>query len=172
MNAVLLRELEELRRAPLQRLRGKYRELFGEQPRSRHKQQLFRCLAWRMQALAEGELSDRARSRAQEIAQDADLRTLAPRQWPGALALQSEASARVRHDRRIPAAGTQLSREYRGKPVLVTVRQTGFEYQGRSYRSLSAIAGEVTGTRWNGLAFFGLTGARTNRKGLAHAGKS
>ena len=77
MNAVLLRELEELRRAPLQRLRSQYREVFAEQPRSKHKQQLFRCLAWRMQALAEGELSDRAPSGAREIAQDTDLRTLA-----------------------------------------------------------------------------------------------
>lgn len=48
MNAVLLRDLEELQRAPIERLRLKYRELFGEEPRSRHKEQLFRRIAWRM----------------------------------------------------------------------------------------------------------------------------
>ena len=56
MNAVLLRELENLRRAPIESLRVKYREVFAEEPRSKHKEQLFRRLAWRMQTLVQGEL--------------------------------------------------------------------------------------------------------------------
>lgn len=167
MNAVLLRELEELQRAPIERLRVKYHELFGEEPRSRHKEQLLRRIAWRMQALVEGELSERARQRAGEIAQDADLRTIAPRNWvPSPLG-----PAKTHHDRRIPVPGTQLHREYRGTPIVVHVLTEGFEYQGRPYRSLSAIASEVTGTRWNGLAFFRLTADRNIDKGVRHAGK-
>src|ERR1039457_5329810 len=76
-NAVLI-EIESLRRASLAGLRGKYREVFEEETRSRHREHLFRRIAWRLQALAEGDLSQRARDRAREIARDADLRLIAP----------------------------------------------------------------------------------------------
>jgi hypothetical protein len=58
--------------------------------------------------------------------------------------------------RRLPVAGTILTRSYENRRIAVTVPPDGFEYQSRRYRSLSAIAREVTGTRWNGLVFFGL----------------
>jgi len=67
-------EIEKLRRASLASLREKYREVFEEDTRSRHREHLFRRIAWRLQALAEGDLSERARGRAQQIARDADLR--------------------------------------------------------------------------------------------------
>lgn len=171
MNADLLRDLEGLQRGPIESLRSKYREVFGEEPRSRHKEHLFRRLARRMQALAEGELSERACHRALEIAADADLRTLAPREWLPARAsgVRARRTERARHDRRIPPPGTRLSRKYRGKSIVVNILADGFEYEGRHYRSLSAIACEVTGTRWNGLAFFGLTGDRKLNKGVGHA---
>jgi hypothetical protein len=60
-------------------------------------------------------------------------------------------------DRRLPVMGTVLSRSYGDQTVAVTVLKDGFEYQGRCYNSLSAIARQATGTRWNGLLFFGLT---------------
>jgi len=75
-----------------------------------------------------------------------------------------------RRDARIPVFGSTLTRTFRGSIISVKVQPNGFEYQGKTYRSLSAIAMEVTGTRWNGLAFFGLTGARKQRKGSRHAG--
>ena len=78
MDASTLREIEVLRQAPLSRLREKHRELFGEEPRSKHKDQLFRRMAWRLQALAEGGLSERALQRAGEIANEADLRSRPP----------------------------------------------------------------------------------------------
>ena len=62
---------------------------------------------------------------------------------------------RIRHDAR-PVAGTRLVREYRGVEHTVTVLADGYEWEGRPYRSLSAIARAITGTRWNGLVFFGL----------------
>ena len=76
-NAVLM-EIESLRRASLAGLRGKYREVFQEETGSRHREHLFRRIAWRLQALAEGDLSQRARDRAGELARDADLRLIAP----------------------------------------------------------------------------------------------
>ena len=161
MNGSLLNQVEALQAAPLEKVRQKYRELFGEEPRSRNRHSLVRRIAWRLQANAEGGLSERARQRAFEIANDADVRVLPPRRvvnsqfdtWLG----------RARYDRRIPPAGTVIGREYLGSTISVQVLGDGFEYQGRQYRSLSAIASEVTGTRWNGLAFFGLTGE--HRKG-------
>src|ERR1035438_5241617 len=78
MNNAVLMEIESLRRASLAALREKYREVFGEQTRVRHREHLFRRIAWRLQALAEGDLSERARGRAHEIARDADLRKIAP----------------------------------------------------------------------------------------------
>ena len=52
--------------------------------------------------------------------------------------------------------GTKLVREFKGKRYSVTVIPNGFEYNGRTYKSLSAIANEITGTRWNGKKFFGV----------------
>ena len=71
-------EIESLRRASLAALREKYREVFQEETRVRHREHLFRRIAWRLQALAEGDLSERARGRAHQIARDADLRMVVP----------------------------------------------------------------------------------------------
>ena len=142
-------------------LREKYREVFQEATRSRHREHLFRRIAWRLQALAEGDLSERARSRAQQIARDADLRTVAPRDF---LTVGEERIRTTRGDRnrreqdsRLPLPGTRLTRNWKGRTLLVEVLAKGFQYENRHYSSLSAIAVAVTGTRWNGLAFFGLT---------------
>jgi Protein of unknown function (DUF2924) len=173
MDAATLREVEELRQAGIGRLRERYRELFGEEPRSKHKEQLFRRVAWRLQALAEGGLSERALGRALAIANEADLRIRPSSVMNDTLALlrgTGISRGRSRHDRRIPPPGSVLSRDFRGTTITVKVLTEGFEHQGRCYRSLSAIACEVTGTRWNGLAFFGLTGKRTPAR-RRHAGK-
>src|SRR5206468_2151726 len=76
------------------------------------------------------------------------------------------ASAHARRDPRLPAPGTVLTRGYRGAEVRVSVREDAFEYAGRTYRTLSAIAHEVTGSRWNGFLFFGLAkrAARSGRR--------
>lgn len=70
-------------------------------------------------------------------------------------------------DRRLPLPGTLLVREYKGQSVVVKVLDEGFEYEGRRHKSLSTIAREVTGTKWNGFLFFGLAGDGTRRTPLA-----
>jgi hypothetical protein len=159
-NAVLM-EIENLRRATLAALRKKYREVFGEETRSRHREHLFRRIAWRLQALAEGDLSERAKGRAREIAQDADLRVIAPADF---FTVEGERVRTTRgnrnrreQDSRLPLPGTVLRRQWKGRTILVEVLAKGFRYETRHYSSLSAIAVAITGTRWNGLAFFGLT---------------
>ena len=79
MELNITQELATLRRLPPRELLGRYAELFGERPRTKNKGWLLKRLAWRLQALAEGDLSQRARQRAAELANDADLRTTPPR---------------------------------------------------------------------------------------------
>ena len=67
---------------------------------------------------------------------------------------------RIRADRDRPITGTRLLREWQGVEQIVTVTADGFEWQGRPYQSLSAIARAITGTRWNGWVFFGLKNHR------------
>ena len=117
-----------------------------------------------MQAQAEGDLSERACRRASEIADDADLCKRVPQGFlaglvPAASPAPLDRSGTQR-DWRLPQAGTLLRRQHQGLEIVVTVLEEGFEYDSRQYRSLSAIAREVTGTRWNGLLFFGLTERR------------
>jgi hypothetical protein len=161
MDKAIMNEVENLRRAGLTSLQKRYRELFQEETRSRHREHLFRKIVWRLQALKEGELSERARVRAREIANDADLRALAPRGFfcvgGEPIAIIQSNQSRKQHDPRLPIVGTVLRRNWKGRTILVEVLAKGFRYEGRQYPSLSNIAVEITGTRWNGFAFFGLT---------------
>src|SRR5262249_50745281 len=96
------------------------------------------------------DLSERARRRALEIADDADLRKKVPSQFAPPPAHRS------RLDARLPVPGTLLTRVYGGRTIEGRGLAGRFEYQGARYQSLSAVARAVTGTRWNGLVFFGL----------------
>lgn len=154
MNDAVRREVEELRKLKVLALKTRYRELFGEESRSSNRAHLFRRIAWRLQALAEGDLTERARERAAELAEDVDLRLRAPRRFWREFAAGSAAT--VVRDPRLPAPGTVLRREFQGETITVTVLREGFEFDGSTYDSLSAIATKVTGTRWNGFSFFGL----------------
>jgi hypothetical protein len=158
MKPAVLKEIEGLRQLTVRGLRDKYREVFGEDSRSNHKDFLFRRIAWRIQANAEGGLSERARRRALEIANDADLRIRAPKSLPAPNASHRTMVGTITgtRDGRLPAVGTLITRDFKGQTHVVKVLADGFEYDGRKYRSLSAIAGEITGTRWNGFLFFGL----------------
>ena len=165
MEPSIVAEIEQLRHLTTAALRIRYREVWGEESRSSNRQCLFRRIAWRLQARAEGDLSERARRRAQEIADDADLRVRAPQGFfaenPSHPARPAEYRAASKpRDGRLPVPGTVLTRPFANRRIVVTVLEHGFEYESRCYRSLSAIAREVTGTRWNGLLFFGLAERR------------
>jgi len=155
MDEALRLEIEGLRKLKTKALKARYRDVFGETSPSSNHAHLYRRVAWRLQARAEGDLSVRARERAAELANDADIRLRAPGQFWGKLQ-QERDEASIRRDRRSPGTGSVLQRSYRGHAIVVKVLDDGFEYNGRKHRSLSAIASLVTGTRWNGFAFFGL----------------
>jgi hypothetical protein len=155
MDEVVRQEIESLRKLKTKELKLRYRELFGEDSPSSNHQHLFRRIAWRLQAQSAGDLSERARQRAAQLAEDLDLRLRAPRPFWDQL-LRANGVAASQRDPRLPVAGTVLHRSYQGKTIVVTVLEQGFSYDGQSYGSLSAIAHQVTGTRWNGFLFFGL----------------
>jgi hypothetical protein len=162
-------QLEELKRMTVGQLRQKHVEVFGEESRSNHKQFLFRRIAWRIQAVAEGGLSERARRRAMEIANDADLRIRAPKSAFQNGEFGPELTVRRRvvadADPRLPAPGTLLVRRYKDRDIIVKVLKDGFEFEGQVHRSLSAIARQVTGTKWNGFVFFNLESGAEGRNG-------
>ena len=165
MNAEIDQQIHELRQMTTAQLRQKYRELFGQASHSNHKNYLFRRVAWRVQALVEGGLSEQARQYAREIASDADLRLCAPQRLLDTRPVAHVAGASRPLDPRMPAAGTQLIKRYKDQTLTVTVRENGYHYEERLYKSLSAIARQVTGTQWNGYLFFGLGLRKEQRRG-------
>src|SRR5437773_577058 len=152
-----MRSIAALQRLTMQELRAHYAELFGETTSAKNRTWVLRRVAWRLQALAEGDLSERARQRAAELANDADLRTTLPRvREPVSVAQQcSQAAATTcRSDPRLPMPGTILTREYKGQTLQVEVLAEGFAYAGQTYKSLSAVAKAVTGAHCSGYWFF------------------
>ena len=152
--------IDALSRMTPAQLRRKYQEVFGEPTRSGNRDFLFKRVAWRVQSLAEGTLSERARIRAAELAAGTDLRLTAPRaprSTAGAHARTVAGAVRQTAHDRLPVPGTVLTRAYRGRTVEAKVLPNGgFEHGGQVYRSLSAVAKAVTGSHWNGHLFFGL----------------
>ena len=122
-------------------LKQQWRDLFGSEPPTYNRRFLVSRLAYRIQELAYGGLKPETLARLEALGEQLDGGKVTVR--------------RIRGDDR-PIAGTQLIREYQGVEHVVTVTRDGYEYCGRPYQSLSAIARAITGTRWNGWTFFGM----------------
>jgi hypothetical protein len=148
MSDTVLARLAALKTTRTTDLKQQWRELFGTEPPPYNRRFLESRLAYRIQELAYGGLKPETIERLEAIAEDLDGGDPARRRRPA-------------KDR--PIAGTRLIREWQGVEHCVTVREEGYEYQGRPYQSLSAVARAITGTRWNGLIFFGLKNQRTSR---------
>jgi hypothetical protein len=156
MDLNILQEIARLHRMGPKELRNRYAEVFGEATNARNKAWLVRRIAWRLQALAEGGLSERARRRAEELARDADLRLTPPRTQTLTTIPLSTAVAPSGRDDRLPPPGSVLVRKYRGASLQVRVLADGFEFDGQHYPSLSAVAKAITGSHCNGFLFFKL----------------
>jgi len=149
-------ELAALRRMTTGELARRFEELHGQPARSRNREYLVRKVAWRTQALAEGDLSERSRMRAAELANDADVRVMPPRNADPPSSDGPRAVAPVSRDPRLPAPGGAITRQYKGRTIRVVVLPKGFEWEGRRFRTLSAVAKAVSGTHTSGWRFFGL----------------
>jgi hypothetical protein len=152
------KELAALQRLTVNDLRRRYADLFGEPTRTGNRAWLVKRVLWRMQALAEGDLSERARRRAAELANDADLRLNPPKMRAHGNGPDETAvgTLRFQSDHRLPPPGTVITRTYKGLALHVKVLPEGFEHEGTVYRSLSAVAKAVTGSHCNGFLFFRL----------------
>ena len=137
--------LAALKTTPMPDLKRQWRELFETEPPAFNRRYLESRLAYRIQELAYGGLKPETVKRLEALGEQLDGGNITTR--------------RIRADL-TPIVGTRLLREWQGAEHVVTVTADGFEWQGRPYRSLSAIARAITGTRWNGLVFFGLKNHR------------
>jgi hypothetical protein len=161
----ILNEVATLQRLTIGQLRQRFADVFGEATPASNRTWLVKRIAWRLQALAEGDLSERARRRAAELAQDADLRLNPPRTKISPTTLPEPVSVPTPVDPRLPPPGTILTRPYKGQQLHVQVFTEGFAYAGTVYPSLSAVAKAITGTHTNGYHFFRAT--LNNRKETA-----
>jgi hypothetical protein len=152
---VELDRLGRMQPAELQRL---HLRLFGSTVRSGNAKLARRRIAWHVQAEAEGGVPESARIRALAIAKEASLR-MHLRHGGVDSSLNNATVTEIvsDHDSRLPMPGSIIVKERRGKTLMVHVLGAGFEYDGRRFSSLSAIATDITGTKRNGFLFFGLT---------------
>ena len=138
----VIRQLDALNRMSMKELRQKWESLFGTDPGRLGRSYLVRRLAYRIQELAFGGLSQETRNRLRNIA------TEKPKAKREATNLQ---------------VGTRLLRDWRGERYEVVVQEDGFLYAGQTYRSLSAVARAITGSHRGGRRFFGLQPAGSRR---------
>ena len=150
MTETIIERINSLRDMTVGQLRQKYRDVFGEETRSGNKDWLWKRVAWRMQELEYGGLSERAKNRASELANEADIRLKVPKNAFDELPSAARKSG--------ISPGTILTRKYKGRIYGVRTLEKGFEYDGRIFRSLSAVAHDITGSHWNGNLFFNISG--------------
>ncbi len=123
------KEVAALGRMSVTDLRSKHIEAFGEPTRTGNRDYLVKRIAWRLQANAHGDLSEQARRRVDELANGADLRTTAPkvRQTEAQPAITAQAAVVFDSDSRLPMAGSNIKRLYKGRALVVRVLPRGFE---------------------------------------------
>ena len=156
MQLNIAKEVAARRRLSTRDLRARYAETFGETTNANNRIWLVKRIAWRLQVQAEGDLSERARRRADELANDADLRLSPPwektvRETPD---LPQMPAPRGKGDERVPPPGTIITRTYKGESLQVQVLPDGFAFEGAVFKSLSAVARAITGQHCNGFHFF------------------
>ena len=143
-------EIMALKNAPVEELLRRYKELYGEDAAGTHRLYLWRKIAYRLQEREHGSLSAKAKGR---------LRTLIEEYDPiNNKALRPDTVKRQHflRDQRLPIPGTLITKEYKGLAIEVKILEKGFEYKSKVYKSLTAIAKEITGCHWNGYLFFNM----------------
>lgn len=156
MQGNLLTKIMSLKDASLEELKKKYSELFeGKLAPSNNKTYLWKKIAYRLQEIEYGGLSTESQGKIQELIQKYDpVNNKAMR--PEGATQNEPKKASLRRDKRLPIPGTVITKEYKGIKLQIKILESGFEYNGKIYRTLTAIAKEVTGAHWNGYLFFNL----------------
>ena len=144
MMSGVLRQITELEQMSRPELQTRWQELYATEAPAYRRDVLIRRLAYRVQELAHGGVSEATRSKLRDHLADQGLDVDRPR------------TTRLRRSDGLPVIGTRLIRHWHGERHEVTVVVGGFEYAGQRYRSLTAVAKKITDAHWNGRAFFGL----------------
>jgi len=158
MESSVIRQIHRLRQMTVGDLQVEWMKLYGEATRSRNKDYLWKRLAWRIQELAHGGLSDRARDRIDQLAPDGFVRARTPNQAiPVADPGPATPPQTPRRDPRLPVVGSVISKQYKGRELRVVVHEEGLELDGVMHGSATALAKAVTGSKSiNGLLFLGI----------------
>ena len=154
-------EIDQLPTLSTNELREKFHELMGYATHSRNRQFLIRKLTWAIQAREFGDISKEARQRAHDLADFRFLRVRLPEHLKASLPQGENLNKRIvlkKRDPRLPRIGSVITKDWRGQQLQVRVLADGFEYEGESFPSLSAVAKHLTDTQINGFKFFGLNG--------------
>jgi hypothetical protein len=150
----ILEQLLALKEASIPELQKKYSEVYdGKKTPLSNKTVLWQKIAYRIQELEYGSLPEKARTKVNELAQEYDPinnKTLRPENN------NCGKKHSLGRDRRLPLPGTIITKEYKGTAIEVKVMDKGFEYKSKVYKSLTAIAKEITGCHWNGYLFFNM----------------
>lgn len=159
------KEIDLLPEMTVNELRDTFADVFSYGTNSRNREYLIRKIIWGIQVREWGDISPDARDIARKLADFRLLRIRMPRNEKtgaaiGGAALTNRKKVVMNRDPRLPMPGSIITKEFDDKRVEVHILEKGFEFEGRTYRSLSAIAREITGTNWNGFAFFNLGGER------------
>ena len=141
----VLRQLAELETLDMAQLKERWRALFGTEPPGYNRPFLVKRLAYRIQELAYGGLPQEAKERMRSFLEEEGYDDLGR---PG-----GKPNAKLNA---LSVPGTVFVREWDGVRNEVRATTDGFEYHGRLFKSLSAAARAITGTRWNGPRFFGI----------------
>lgn len=145
----VLKQIADLRNLSHEELVSLWHTLCGNEPPASNRRFIIKRLAYRIQEIAYGGLSEKTYEKMDAVLKRHDYDE-------NGKPKRASSRAQVRKD--MPVIGSKLVREWNGRRYEVTTLRDGFEYEGRKFRSLSAIAKAITGTHWNGRAFFGLAG--------------
>jgi len=153
MPETLSTQIEILKKAPINEIQKQYKELFkGESITAFQKTYLQRRIAYKLQELGRGGLSAKAKQRLEDLLQEYEpINNKALR--PDKPVAQQATPVK---DRRLPIPGTIITKKYKGSNYQIKVLEKGFEYNGKIYKSLTAVAKEMSGAHWNGYLFFNL----------------
>lgn len=151
MSETIVKQIMSLKNKSLIELKAKYTEVFkGETPTSSNKLFLWRKIAYKLQEIEYGGLSENTQNRVNELIERYD--PINNKMFRPQRPVDKDKS--TGRDRRLPIPGAIIRKEYKGRILEVKVLEKGFDYEGKVYRTLSAVAKAITGDHWNGYLFF------------------
>jgi|TARA_Y100000310_G_C20089025_1_gene537362 hypothetical protein len=153
MRGDILNQILALKEMKSEELLRKYLEIFDDQrPKINNAEYLRKKISYRIQEIAHGGLSEDAKTRLEQLITVYDpINNRLLRKTTG-----KESSVKIKRDRRLPIPGSIITKIYKGVEIKIKVLEKGFEYDGKTYRTLSQVANVLSGNHWNGYLFFGL----------------